>query len=120
MIAGPSGAAHPPKTSRTWFDAVGGGQICFDVYEPTTGQGYSNYIMKWDYGGKSWEKKRVVSAASTSALGDIEPIAYLHCFKSMVCSGMITTMRTVPPKAMVNAFAEEHQAELTALHDLMR
>jgi hypothetical protein len=101
---------------RQWTDCIGDvGQITHDSYRPLLGQGYDNWIIKFKDGGDSWEKKRVVSAATCRVHGALEPIAFLHCFRDGVFAGSITTHRDKVSERVVASFVADHTVELEVL-----
>jgi len=98
---------------RNYIGAVGElGSITKDVYAPIRGAGYTNWIMRFEYRGKQWEKKRLVTDASTRKMGPLEPIAFLHAWKDMVLqSEGAVGARQSPSAAAVENMFNLHRGE---------
>ena len=83
-----------------------------DVYSPTTGAGYTNWIFKFEFGGRQWEKKRLVTAASTRRHGPLEPLAFLHAWRDLVMeSGGAVGPRQAPSAAAIDGQFSLHRDE---------
>jgi len=102
-----------PRRLRNYIAAVGEiGSITRDVYAPINGPGYTNWIMRFEYRGKTWEKKRLVTDASTRRLGPLEPIAFVHAWRDMVVeSEGAVGARQSPSAAAVETLFNLHRGE---------
>ena len=102
-----------------FIDAVGDGTIVRQDYAPAVAPSYSNWIIRFRYMGRSWERKRHVTPDHTRIFGEIEPIAFLHAKKARICAGdpeFLHNARAEPSPAQV---AEQVAAHRAAFNDIL-
>ena len=86
IIAGPPEAPAPPGKrrllGREWFPALDGREMQYAEYKaPHTQKAYRNYIIRGTVaGGTRAEKTRGRIPEYMERHGEIEPLAWLHCY----------------------------------------
>jgi len=117
IVVARAGGNIGTRRFREYIPAVGGiGMVFKDVYSPTTGAGYTNWIFKFDFGGRQWEKKRLVTAASTRRHGPLEPLAFLHAWRDLVVeSGGAVGPRQAPSAAAIDGQFSLHRDEFNVI-----
>ena len=131
MVGAPVPEAPEPPRKRArrkgraelvpWSDSVDGLLVKFEIYEPTVGPSYPNWIMKCPNPAHvDCEKSKKVCEAHSRAHGKIECLAFLHEWMALPPRpGTAEThpWRINPSKERVAACAAAHQAELEAVCD---
>ena len=81
---------------------------------PGGGPSYSNWILTWNVGERKYQKKRLCTADAQRRHGALEPIAFVHAFKSAVEAGnpeYVENPRKDPEPGMVDAMIALHREE---------
>jgi len=123
IIAGP---AEPPtdtlprrRIGRKWIPALNGAQIQYSEYKvPYTNSTYRNYIIKGPTpSGEIKSKTHGRVPQYTRRHGDIEPIAFLHCWLLKWNPAQVLRRRSDgdPSDEEVDAFVLDHRQELEDL-----
>lgn len=107
-----------PAHARDFIPAVDGGLIAYQEYTPPGGRHYSNWIIRWEgEGGQKFERKRLVTDASTRSHGAIEPLAYLHALKELIIAGdpRVAGPRAKPPQDAIDDQLVMHREAFEAI-----
>ena len=104
-----------------WRPALHCGFVAFDEYygenQLQRGEAYTNFKFRCSLHGNC-VKTKGVNATSTRTWGPLEPLAFLHAWRSTAvpADGRLTHARVNPSREAVAAVIREHRAALEELH----
>ena len=83
IVLGPS--MEPASTKRAWVDAIGGGRITFQGYDPGGGRApRPNWIFECPR-HRGCRKSKGYGDPMLNDLGGLGPVAWLHCWRDVAC-----------------------------------
>ena len=88
-----------------------------NYYDKKKNREYVNWILRCPTHGGRCLKKRIVTADSTKRFGDIEPLAYVHSWISLLPPAGQTHSFQRPSAPVVAEYAKARRAELQELVD---